>query len=182
MIEQQQFLGTLGMLPTGVTVISAEEDGKPYGMTANAVTSLSLNPPRIIACVARKARMAALLRAGSPFTVNILREDQTRLSNHFSGAARRPEVMPQITFVSWEGGPRLDDCLAAIGCTVLDILEGGDHWVVVGEVVSLYQGSGPQRPLIYYRSRYARLEPHSVLAPGRDDLTEGPAVMFYDPW
>lgn len=182
MIEPRTYQDTVGMLATGISVITTERDGQIHGMTANAVTSLSLNPMRMLVCVAHKARMAELLAIGTPFTINILRQDQSSLSNHFAGAGRRPDVAPEIRFVPWEGGPRLDGCLTAIGCTVSQILEGGDHWIVIGQVVALYQGGEGGGPLIYYRSRYARLEAHSMLAPGRDDLAEGPAQIFYDPW
>ena len=170
------------MLATGISIVTTESGGQIHGMTANAVTSLSLNPMLILMCVSKKARMAELLPVGSLFTINILRDDQTRLSNHFAGAGRRPEVAPEIRFVPWEGGPRLDGCLTAIGCTVSEIYEGGDHWIVIGAVTALFQSGGAGGPLIYYRSRYARLEPHRMIAPGRDDLAEGPAQIFYDPW
>ena len=182
MLDPRIYQNTVGMLATGISVITTESKGEIHGMTANAVTSLSLNPMLVIVCVAKKARMADLLHANMPLVINILRADQTQLSNHFAGSQRRPEVSPEIRFVSWEGGPRLQDCLAAIGCVVSEIIEGGDHWIIIGEVTALHEGGDGSGPLIYYRSRYARLEPHSMLAPGRDDLAEGPAQIFYDPW
>ncbi|HEY3296822.1 MAG TPA: flavin reductase family protein [bacterium] len=181
-LDARRYQDTVGLLPTGVTVITAEIGEEIHGMTANAVTSLSLNPMQIIICVAKKAKMAVLLKPGVPFTVNVLREDQSRVSNHFAGANRRPEVMPEIRFVTWAGGVRLEGALAAIGCETAELLEGGDHWIVIGTVVGLFQGTNPDRPLLYFRGRYVRLEGGGLLAPGRDDLAEGPAHIFYDPW
>jgi len=181
-LESRRYLDTIGLLPTGVSVVTTVLEGEIHGMTANAVTSLSLTPMQIIVCVSKKAKLAGLLGPGSPFTVNILREDQSRISNHFAGASRKPEVMPDIRFVDWPGGVRLEGCLAAIGCETVEIVEGGDHWVVIGRVVSLFQSTNSDRPLLYFRGRYVRLEGGGQLAPGRDDLAEGPAHIFYDPW
>lgn len=181
-IETRRYLDTIGLLSTGVSVVTAKSEGEIHGMTANAVMSLSLSPMQMIVGVAKKAKMAAMLKPGVPFTVNILRDDQSRISNHFAGAARKPEVMPNLQFVEWPGGARLEGSLAAIGCEVTEVLEGGDHWIVIGQVVSLFQGSDPDHPLLYFRGRYVRLEGGGLLAPGRDDLAEGPAHIFYDPW
>jgi len=181
-IETRRYLDTIGMLSNGVCVVTAQVEGQIHGMTANSVNSLSLNPMLMLVCVAKKAKMASLLTPGVPFTVSILREDQSRVSNHFAGASRKPEVMPDIRFEKWAGGARLEGCLAAIGCEVRDVFEGGDHLIVTGSVVSLFQGADPDRPLLYFRSRYVRLEGGGLLAPGRDDLAEGPAHIFYDPW
>lgn len=180
--DTRQFLNTIGLFASGVTVITTELDGEPHGMTATAVTSLSISPMQIIVCVSKKAKMGAALTPGALFTVNILRGEQARISNHFAGAARKPEVMPELRFERWEGGPRLVGALAAIGCAVRERLEGGDHWIIVGEVTRLFQGNEPYEPLLYFRGRYVKLEPDALAAPSRDDLIEGPAQMFYDPW
>jgi flavin reductase (DIM6/NTAB) family NADH-FMN oxidoreductase RutF len=180
--ESRRFLDTIGLLPSGVTVVTAVVEGHIHGMTANAVISLSLAPMQILVCVSRKAKMAGLMREGVPFTVNILRDDQSQISNHFAGAARKPEVMPKLDFTHWSGGARLEGSLGAIGCTVHSRLDGGDHWIVIGDVNSLFQGNDPDHPLLYFRGRYKRLEGGGQLAPGRDDFAEGPAHIFYDPW
>jgi flavin reductase (DIM6/NTAB) family NADH-FMN oxidoreductase RutF len=180
--EVRRYLDTIGLLPTGVTVVTAELEGHVHGMTANAVTSLSVNPMQMLVCVSKKAKLAAMLRPGLPFTVNILSDDQSRISNHFAGAGRKPEVMPELHFIHWAGGARLEGALGAIGCEAHNLVDGGDHWIVIGNVVSLFQGSDVDHPLLYFRGRYRRLEGGSLLAPGRDDLAEGPAHIFYGSW
>ena len=180
MLDTKTYLDTIGSFATGVTVVTVETDHHPHGMTATAVTSLSLSPMLIAVMVAKKAKMAEILKPGVPFTVNILREEQAALSNHFAGAIKPQEHPPEFSFVPWESGPRLDGCLAALGCKVTEVFDGGDHWIVVGEVVQLAQGYEPRNPLLYYRGRYGRLEPGGALAPTRDDLDDGTPQIYYD--
>lgn len=180
MSDTKHFLETIGSFATGVTVITTEHAGHAHGMTATAVTSLSVNPMLIVICVSKKAKMAAYLTVGHPFTVNILREEQAAISNHFAGALKKQEHAPEFKFIHWACGPRLDGCLAAIGCDMLERVDGGDHWIVVGRVAQLFQGPEPRKPLLYFRGRYGTLETGGPLAPSRDDLNEGTPQIYYD--
>lgn len=179
MLDTKQYLDTVGSLASGVTVITADANGQPHGMTATAVTSLSLQPMLLAVGVAKRAKLAEILTPGVIFSVNILREEQATLSNHFAGAIKTHE-RADIRFVTWEGGVRLDGCLAALSCKVKEVLDTGDHWLVVGEVVHLYQGPEPRKPLLYFRGRYGRLEAGGALAPERDDFEQGTPQIFYD--
>ena len=180
MADTKHFLETIGSFATGVTVITTEHAGHAHGMTATALTSLSLNPMQLIVCIAKKAKMAEILRVGQSFTVNILREEQASISNHFAGAIKKQEQQPEFHFVHWASGPRLDGCLAALGCDMVQRVDGGDHWIVIGRVAQLFQGPEPRKPLVYYRGRYGHLEPGGIFAPGRDDLDEGTPQIYYD--
>ena len=180
MLDTKQYLDTIGSLASGVTVITTEANGHPHGMTATAVTSLSLSPMLIAVSVSKKAKLAEFLKPGVPFSVNILREEQANISNHFAGAIKTHERAAEIRFVAWDGGSRLDDCLAALGCEVAEIHEGGDHWMVIGRVLHLYQGHEPRQPLLYFRGRYGRLEAGGALAPERGDFDQGTPQIFYD--
>ena len=162
-------------------MVTIQGDGQPHGMTANAFTSLSANPMRIIVCVAKKARMSAYLESKARFTVNVLRDDQEAISNQFAGATREQQGVA-FRFVEWEAGPRIEGCLAAIGCDVAAKHDGGDHWIIVGDVIALQQGVEPRKPLLYFNRRYHKLETDSSAAPGRADLDRTGEQMFYDPW
>jgi flavin reductase (DIM6/NTAB) family NADH-FMN oxidoreductase RutF len=162
---QLEYRKTIGRFATGVTVILAERDGDVRGMTANAVTSLSLDPTLLLFCPSKKARFSELIREGGDFTVNILGDHQKSLSNYF---ARTPdasfkigrsggEAEPEFELLSWpEGGdaPRLGDCIGAIGCRVQSIYDGGDHWIVVGEVKALHRDEKACWPLLFYEGSY----------------------------
>lgn len=176
-----KFFDSISLFATGVTVITTHGDGQPHGMTANAFTSLSANPQQIIFCLAKKAKMCGFIMVGSRFTINVLREEQEAISNHFAGATRE-SISPDFRFVEWEGGPRIEGALAAVGCEVSALHEGGDHWIVVGSVLNTLRGIEPHKPLVYFNRRYHRIEDASTQAPGRYDLDNGGEQMFYDPW
>ena len=149
---------TMGLFATGVTVVLAERGGEVRGMTANAITSLSLDPPLLLFCPAKSSRMGQHVQIGCDFTVNILGDHQEDVSNWFA-AAQEGEAPASVQFVDWpEAGtaPRLDDCMAHLGCRVRQVLEGGDHYIVVGEVRTLSRTEEPGNPLMFFNSRYHR--------------------------
>jgi len=155
-IDVRAFRQTVGQFVTGVTVIATEVDGSPRAMTANSFTSLSLDPPLVLFCVGKETKFGQTIRSVSGFSVNILRQEQQELSTYFAGGWQHPSP-PPFSFVSWEGGPRLDGCVAALGCTVDSICEGGDHWIVIGRVLALHQSEQTCPPLVFFAGRYASL-------------------------
>ncbi len=165
---QTEYRETIGRFATGVTVILAEQDGDVRGMTANAVTSVSLDPTLLLFCPSKKARFSELVRTGRDFTVNILGDHQESLSNYF---AHTPDAsfkigryggggQPEFELLDWpEAGaaPRLGDCISALGCRVQTICDGGDHWIVVGEVKALHRDENACRPLLFFEGSYCHL-------------------------
>lgn len=155
-IDTHAYRETMGLFATGVTVILAREDRDVRGMTANGVTSLSLDPTLIIVCPSKKSHMSSYLKRGREFTLNILSEKQEAVANYFACASAQP-VLPKFEFVTWPAAgsvPRLRQCLGAVACRVSEIHEGGDHWIVVGEVIGLYRGPAPHRPLLFFGGGY----------------------------
>ena len=155
-IDPREFRQTVGQFVTGVTVIAAEIDGSVLGMTANAFTSLSLDPPLVLFCVAKKAHLAQGIHRSSGFSVNVLRQEQQNLSTYFAGGWKEPDP-PPFTFEPWDGGPLLSDSGAAIGCTIETIHEGGDHFIVIGRVQALYRREAPWAPLVFAAGKYVSL-------------------------
>lgn len=155
-IEVRSFRNAVGQFVTGVTVIATEIDGEIKAMTANSFTSLSLDPPLVLFCAGKTTKMGQLVHAAEGFSVNILREDQQLLSTYFAGAWKKPEP-PAFHFLPWRGGPRLDECAAALSCEMHAILEGGDHWIVIGRVLELHHGVESGDPLVFYGGRYGSL-------------------------
>jgi flavin reductase (DIM6/NTAB) family NADH-FMN oxidoreductase RutF len=129
-------------------------------MTANAVTSVSLNPVLILFCVTKNARMVEHLQAHPTFSVNILREHQADLSAYFAGMWKGEEP-PHFEFVPWHNASLLVDCAGALRCELHEMLEGGDHWIVLGRVVDVYTGDDPIEPLIFHAGKYRKLIPTS---------------------
>ena len=156
-IDTRAFRHTAGQFVTGVTVIAAEVDGSIKAMTANSFTSVSLDPPLVLFCVGKTTHMGQLVHRAARFSVNILRQDQQNLSTYFAGGWKEP-APPPFSFVNWDGGHRLEGCPAAIGCAVEAINEGGDHWLVLGRVLSLFRSEEAFAPLVFHAGRYATLE------------------------
>jgi len=147
----------MGRFVTGVTVIATGWGERLHAMTANAVTSVSLEPLRLLVCITNRSHcLAAIQREGS-FSVNILREDQAALSVYFSGYWKGVGV-PPFRFSPWQECPRLHGAVASIACRVAEQVSSGDHQIVIGDVEGLYLGAGG-RPLVYAQSRYYGLGP-----------------------
>lgn len=157
----------MGHFATGVTVItSVGADGRPVGTTANAVSSLSLDPPLLLACFDRSSQTLTAIRAHGAFAVNVLAAPQEELSDNF--ARRGPDAgwdgvphWPGLT-----GSPRLHGVLATLECTVEHRLPGGDHEIVVGRVRDAQAGDAGAAPLLFWRGRYASLGDVAPAGPG----------------
>ena len=153
---QKQYRNTIGLFATGVTVVVAGSGDDVRGMTANAVSSVSLEPVMLLFCPAKDARLSKYCEIGRPFTVNVLAAGQQNTSNHFAGA----DMAPEHGFVDWPeagGPPRIDGCIAALACRIREIYDGGDHWIVLGEVTALHRGGDTDEPLLFYAGTYRRL-------------------------
>ena len=156
-IDPRTLRQTVGRFATGVTVIAMEVDGEIRAMTANSFTSLSLDPPLVLFCLGKDTKAGLLIHSAQGFAVSILGHGQRDLSSYFAGMWREPEP-PPFTFVAWEGGPRLEDCVAAMGCRIQAIHEGGDHWIVVGQVIATYRNEDAGEPLVFFSGRYVGLQ------------------------
>lgn len=144
----------MGHFATGVTVVTAHHNGEIYGMTANAVTSLSLNPPLVLAAVDKSAVMHGALTASRHFALNILSDTQEHLSRRF--AQRGPKEVNDLTWItSASGAPILADALAWVDCRLAEILPGGDHDIFIGEILAGDSRDGA--PLLYFCGKYRRL-------------------------
>ena len=132
-------------------VTSFGPDG-PSGMTANAVTSLSLEPPLMIVCFDRTARTLAAVEHSGRFAIHFLAHDQEELAAPLRlQAARGGEVRGPATGRERAGVPALDGSLAGLACELRELLPGGDHLIAIGEVVDLWTREG--EPLVFFQRR-----------------------------
>lgn len=177
----QAFRSTLGLFPTGVAVIATQVEGELHAMTANAVSSVSLNPMLVLFCPGKKSRLAGYLPRMRSFSINFLREEQRALSTFFAGGWKA--APPPFRFVSDGAVPRLEGALASVSCALHKRIDCGDHWVVVGRVSALHQGVEPHHPLVYFNGQYRSVD-FAIAAPAPDFLsvTDEPAHIFYDGW
>jgi flavin reductase (DIM6/NTAB) family NADH-FMN oxidoreductase RutF/pimeloyl-ACP methyl ester carboxylesterase len=146
----------MGCFATGVTIITAHgADGKPIGLTANSFTSVSLDPPLLLVCIANNAGSAETLRAAESFAVNVLQIGQQPVSNLFAGKGE-----DRFAGTRWEvgeyGAPILPSSLGIFECKRHALHEAGDHFLLVGQVEKA--SFEPRRdPLLYFRGKYRRL-------------------------
>ena len=152
--DSQKQRKIMGHFATGVTVVTTDGPAGSHGMTANAVASLSLDPPLVLVAVDKRAALLEYLLKNRCFAVNILRLDQEDLSRRF--AAPGPKNFSDLNITTAvTGSPVLVDGLAFLDCRVHDILPGGDHDIFVGEILAgEYQGG---EPLLFFSGRYRRL-------------------------
>jgi flavin reductase (DIM6/NTAB) family NADH-FMN oxidoreductase RutF len=151
-IDRDELRRVMGHFATGVTVVTTcDGDGRCYGFTANAVCSLSLNPPLVLVCVDKGAESHPVLAHSRAFVVNILGQGQEGLSRRFavSGGEKFAGVAVRA---GPTGAPILEDSLAWAECRVVATHEGGDHTIYVGEVESA--DAAPGQPLLFFRGRY----------------------------
>ena len=146
----------LGCFATGVTVVTCFDGaGEPVGLTANSFTSLSLDPPLLLVCAAKAAASAAPLSSATDFAVNVLQTGQQPASITFS-----TRVEDRFGCTEWSvgehGAPVLMQSLSVFECRRHAVHDGGDHFILVGEVVKASFESGLD-PLLYFRGRYRRL-------------------------
>ena len=149
----------MGQFATGVTVVtSVGADGAPVGTTANAVTSLSLEPPLVLVCFDLGSATLAAIRGHGAFAVNVLGHRQRHLSANF---ARRglSAVWDGVTHHRGPtGSPRLADVIAVIECTVEQAFPGGDHEIVIGRVRHVATGGEGVTPLLFWRGKYVSID------------------------
>jgi flavin reductase len=144
----------MGQFATGVTVVTTGGEAGPHGLTANAVASLSLDPPLVLVAVDKSALTLDYLTKNRCFAVNILRHDQEDISRRFATPGPKDFSELKITHASTTA-PILSDCLAFVDCRVVDILPGGDHEIFVGEILAGEYHGG--EPLLYYAGGYRQL-------------------------
>lgn len=145
-----------GTFVTGVTVITTrDEDGTPRGMTANSFTSVSLDPPLLLVCVAKSASSYPAFTNAGCFAVNILHEGQVDVSGNF--ASKSPDKFQSVTHDHIHtGAPVLTDSLTWFDCTTYNTVDAGDHAILIGQVRAF--DTSPTAPLGFCRGRYASVK------------------------
>ncbi|MBM4258849.1 MAG: flavin reductase family protein [Deltaproteobacteria bacterium] len=154
-IDPRELRNVFGAFATGVTIITTKDpNGKPFGLTANSYTSLSLDPPLVLVCVDKKVDCYACFEQSKVFVVNILAEGQDQLSTRFATKGiEKFEGVP--THEGSVGVPLLDGAMGYIECKLINGFEGGDHTIYVGEVQNA--SAFGDRPLLFFKGKYSRL-------------------------
>ena len=150
------FRVAMGLLPTGVTVVAAPGAGGPAGATANAVCSLSIEPMLMLACLDRGSRTLLAVQAANRFGISVLHAGQEEIARTFATKAPVAEKWEGIGWSERDGAPAIDGALAFVACDLRDVIAGGDHVIVTGEVVAL-DAPGGAEPLVFHGGEYRPL-------------------------
>lgn len=155
--ELTEFRSVLGRFASGVTIVTSATAEGPVGMTCQSFTALSLRPPLVMFAPARTSRAWPLIHRAGHFTVNLLADDQQDLSTTFAISQADKFAGIDWTPSAEHGDPRLPGCIGWIDCRVHNVHAEGDHYIVVGRVLDLIEGSSSD-PLLFYRSGYRALD------------------------
>lgn len=157
--EAKELRQVFSQFPTGVTVITTRTlEGEPIGVTASSFNTVSVDPALILWSIDKGSYSLEAFKSCNHFCINILSDQQISISNRFAGRGK-----DKFNGISYENGldncPLLPDALAQIQCKIWNIYEGGDHLIVVGEVVD-YKITNNARPLVFSQGSYSQASPH----------------------
>lgn len=174
-ITEEQFRKTLGLFPTGVTIITVPDDeGNDRGITISSFTSVSLNPAQILFCLSKHSKTMPTFKASSYFAVNILDRTQSKLSDGFA----------RHTPIEWStlkthrhqatGCLLFSEALGHVICEKGPIYDGGDHEIILGRVLDVT--FSPGLPLVRHRGQYLTTQP--IYIETSSELTHSKASSF----
>ena len=157
-LHPREFRTALGHFATGVTVVTTEHDGKPFGATISAVSALSAEPPMVLVCLNQNHETHAAIQESGRFTINILGEQQGELARIF--ATPNADKFGSAAWAATPHGPQLSEAIAHLSCGVLETHEGGTHRIFIGSVLEATTAAG-RGPLSYFRGQFGRFVPHA---------------------
>jgi len=153
--DPARFRAAMAMLPTGVTVVTAAGPEGPAGATANAVSSLSIEPMLMLACLDRGSRTLLAVQAANRFGISVLHAGQEQTARAFATKAPVADKWEGVAWSERDGIPAIDDALAFVACDLRDVIAGGDHVIVTGGVTDLETREGD--PLVFHGGEYRPL-------------------------
>ncbi len=155
-MDPRRFRDTLARFPTGVAVVTAAGADGPAGLTTNAFSSLSLEPPLVLVCFDRGSRTLAVVREQRRFAVNVLRAGQEELASVFASKLVGLEKFAAVTHTVDHGVPVLDRAAAWLVCDLHALHDGGDHEIGVGAVTAMDHDPEAE-PLVFHAGRFRDL-------------------------
>ena len=157
--DSDAFRKVCGLWASGVSIVTTiDKTGTPFGLTMNAVSSLSLTPPMFLVCVDNNSDTLAPMLETQIFGINILSGSQQSISNNF--AKKGADKFDNIDWSLGEFGvPVISGALLSIECSVYNVCEGGDHQIVCGLVKGWLNDDEADGPLLYYRGGYQEFKP-----------------------
>jgi flavin reductase (DIM6/NTAB) family NADH-FMN oxidoreductase RutF len=152
-VAAHRFRTVMGHFTTGVTVVTVKGPAGPVGMTANAVCSLSLDPLLLLVCFDNAARTLPVVRETRRFGVNVLAAGQEHLARLFASKIPEHEKFAGVDHAVHDGIPVIEGTLAWVGCTLRELIPGGDHTIGIGTVIAAETADAGD-PLVWFRGEY----------------------------
>jgi 3-hydroxy-9,10-secoandrosta-1,3,5(10)-triene-9,17-dione monooxygenase reductase component len=156
MLDEPRYRALMGRWATGVSVVTSMGERGARGATANALTSLSLDPLLLLVCFAHESNTLQAVRESSRFGVSVLSLEQEWIAKRFAVKAPEDEKFHEVSHTVAAGVPVIDGCLAWLACHVHEELRGGDHAIVIGTPFEGDVAEGAE-PLLFYGGGYRRL-------------------------
>ena len=155
-IDSRAFRDALGLFPTGVCIVSAVDgEDSAIGMTVNSFSALSLEPPLVLWCIQKDSDRFEAFSNADGFGVSILAEDQQPLSNRYA-QKQDYALSPGSYRIGGSGQPVLEQCLGSFECRLWQEVDGGDHVIMIGEVVAM-ESRDKEQPLLFFGGDYRQL-------------------------
>lgn len=151
-IDPEQFRAAMAAMPTAVTVVTTLSEGRPHGATANAVASVSLEPPLMLASLDRGSRTLAAVESTRRFGINVLAAGQGDVAQAFASKAPTDEKWEGIEWDDRAGLPRLARAVLWVACELRETHDGGDHVIATGVVTEADAPGG--EPLLFHAGSY----------------------------
>jgi flavin reductase (DIM6/NTAB) family NADH-FMN oxidoreductase RutF len=155
-LDPAEFRRAMQRIPTAVTVVAAEGPEGPAGLTANAVVSLSLEPPLMLACIDRGSRTLRAVEAAGRFGISVLGAGDGEVARAFATKAPLEEKWTGVAWSRCAGVPVLDDAVVCVACELENVVVGGDHMIVTGAVLEVRSNDGT--PLVFHEGAYRPLD------------------------
>ncbi|MGH2730136.1 MAG: flavin reductase family protein [Actinomycetota bacterium] len=154
-VSEEEFRDALKKFPSGVTVVTVADDDRLHGMTASSFASVSLIPPLILVCLDKTSHTRSLMTEGGSFAVNVLGAGQEEASRAFAQSGEKP--FDALGYRTGKlGSPLLEGAIAWLECRATQVVDGGDHDIIIGEVLESEVTDGT--PLVYYDRGYRSLK------------------------
>lgn len=152
-VDPMDFRNAMSQFASGVTIVTTRDaDGKPWGFTASAFSSLSLDPPLCLVCLERKAESFAAFETADSMSISILATGQDEIAMRFATRGADKFSPTPTTDGETNGDPLIDGALAQVECAIQDRLDGGDHIILVGKV--LKAKTVDTQPLLHYNRSF----------------------------
>jgi flavin reductase (DIM6/NTAB) family NADH-FMN oxidoreductase RutF len=155
-VSDAEFKQALSSWATGVTIVTTRHQGKVYGLTVSSFSTLSIDPQLVLVCIQNSNHLEHMARASQVIGISVLSLGQEDISSHFAISGRDPVDSYDGTVTAITGSPLFEDSITQIDCELRQVIDGGDHAILLAEPVFTHY-DGERRPLMYYGRGYRSL-------------------------